>query len=506
MKHTRLLAGAAVSVLVLAACGSDSGGRRRRRHDARRRSARAKARSKIIAWAGYAEDGSTDPAYNWVGPFEDETGCKTDVKIGNTSDEMFQLMSTGEYDGVSASGDSSVRLIDAGQVAPVNVDLIANYKDLSPFLKDQTYNTKDGVHYGVPHGWGANLLMWNTDVVTPAPDSWGAVFDPASPYKGKVTAYDTPIYIADAGLYLMKTKPDLGIKDPYSLTRTQFDAAVDAAQGAARDHRRVLEQLRRDAAGVRAGLAPSWARPGRSSPTWRPPTRPRSRPSCPRRARTAWSDTWMVSSKAKHPNCMYLWMDYITRPDVQAQVAAYFGEAPANPKACDLIEDDTTHCDVYKATDKSFYDGLYFWATPRKQCLDGSGERLRARSPSGSRPGRRSRADGVDEGSRGDGGRRTAPAVTRRRGGPAGRVVPARLAPAGAPPVGPPHDAHRRARGVAAGRLPRLAGGAARHVALHHRRQRPDRREGRPLQLPADLHRARLPDGRASGPSSSRPR
>ena len=99
----------------------------------------------IIAWAGYAEDGSTDPAYDWVAPFEDQTGCKVDVKIGNTSDEMFQLMQTGEYDGVSASGDSSVRLIDAGQVAPVNIDLITNYADLSPFLKDQTYNIGDGV-------------------------------------------------------------------------------------------------------------------------------------------------------------------------------------------------------------------------------------------------------------------------------------------------------------------------------------------------------------------------
>src|SRR5690349_18998849 len=40
----------------------------------------------LIAWAGYAENGSTDPAYNWVKPFEDQTGCKTSVKIGNTSD------------------------------------------------------------------------------------------------------------------------------------------------------------------------------------------------------------------------------------------------------------------------------------------------------------------------------------------------------------------------------------------------------------------------------------
>ncbi len=81
--------------------------------------------------------------------------------------------------------------------------------------------------YGVPHGRGANLLMYRTDVVTPAPTSWGAVFDPNSPYKGKITAYDSPIYIADAALYLMKTKPELEIQNPYALDDTQFNAAID---------------------------------------------------------------------------------------------------------------------------------------------------------------------------------------------------------------------------------------------------------------------------------------
>ena len=27
----------------------------------------------LIAWAGYVEDGSTDPAYDWVTPFEKKT-------------------------------------------------------------------------------------------------------------------------------------------------------------------------------------------------------------------------------------------------------------------------------------------------------------------------------------------------------------------------------------------------------------------------------------------------
>src|SRR6187397_494224 len=141
----------------------------------------------LIAWAGYVEDGSTDPKVDWVSDFEKETGCQVNVKLGNTSDEMVTLMRTGQYDGVSASGDATLRLIAAGDVAPVNTELIPNYADVFDGLKDQPHNSVDGQMYGVPHGRGANLLMWRDDKVQPAPDSWGAVFDPAQleKHKGK---------------------------------------------------------------------------------------------------------------------------------------------------------------------------------------------------------------------------------------------------------------------------------------------------------------------------------
>src|SRR3954454_15000113 len=180
----------------------------------------------LIAWAGYAENGSNDKTVDWVTPFEQESGCKVNVKVGNTSDEMVQLMRTGQYDGVSASGDATLRLIYAGDVAPVNTALVPNYSTISSFLKDKSWNSVDGQMYGIPHGWGANLLMWNTKVVKQAPTSWGVVFDANSPYKGNVTAYDSPIYIADAALYLMRHQPDLGIKNPYALDQKQLDAAV----------------------------------------------------------------------------------------------------------------------------------------------------------------------------------------------------------------------------------------------------------------------------------------
>jgi putative spermidine/putrescine transport system substrate-binding protein len=324
----------------------------------------------IIVWAGYAENGSNDPKVNWVGPFETQTGCKVNVKIGNTSDEMVQLMKTGQYDGVSASGDADLRLIYGGDVAPVNTSLVPNYKELSSFLKMTSYNSVDGVPYGIPHGWGANLLMWNPKVVTTAPTSWSAVWDKNSPYKGKLTAYDSPIYIADAALYLMKTQPSLGIKNPYALDQKQFDAAIDLLKEQKANIGEYWSDYLKSSDAFEKGsivLGTTWQVIANTINGAQPDT---VKTVLPSEGSTAWSDTWMISSKAKHPNCMYRWMNYITSASVQAQVAQYFGEAPANPQACALAE--AGFCDQYHATDAGFAKKLYYWTTPTKACLDGS--------------------------------------------------------------------------------------------------------------------------------------
>ena len=80
------------------------------------------------------------------------------------------------------------------------------------------------MHYGISLQWGPNTLLYNTKSVKPAPTSWAAIYSPK--YKGPVTVPDNPIQIADAALYLSKTKPSLGITDPYELTEAQLDAAV----------------------------------------------------------------------------------------------------------------------------------------------------------------------------------------------------------------------------------------------------------------------------------------
>jgi len=373
---TAAVAGAAA--LLLAACGSDttpagaggSGGPPALSAPASLGA--NEGQLSIIAWAGYAEDGTNDKTVDWVTPFEKNTGCQVNVKVGNTSDEMVTLMKTGQYDGVSASGDATLRLIYGGDVAPVNTSLVPSYATIVDFLKDRPWNSVSGAMYGIPHGWGANVLSWRTDKVSPAPDSWGVVFDPNSPYKGKVTAYDSPIYIADAALYLKATKPDLKITNPYELDDTQFQAAVDLLKQQKAivgeywaDYTKAVQALESGdtVLGTEWQVNVNLVNGGKKA---------KVSSVVPKEGSTGWSDTWMVSGKAKHPNCMYAWMDWVTSPKVNAQVAEWFGEAPAQTKACENTA-DKGHCTTYHALDKAYAERISYWTTPTKNCGDSRG-------------------------------------------------------------------------------------------------------------------------------------
>ena len=371
-RGTAVLAAAA---LALAACGGEttaSGGGKPPPLAAATSVGTGEGQLNLIAWAGYAEDGTNDPKVDWVTPFEQSTGCKVNVKVGNTSDEMVTLMKTGQYDGVSASGDATLRLIYGGDVAPVNTALVPNYQTVSDFLKDRPWNSVDGKMYGIPHGWGANVLSWRADKVKTAPDSWSVVFDGNSPYKGRITAYDSPIYIADAALYLKATQPNLKITNPYELDDKQFAAAVDLLKKQKTivgeywaDYTKAVNALESGDTvlgtewQVNVNLANQNGKVKVDS-------------TVPKEGATGWSDTWMIAAKAKHPNCMYKWMDHIIAPKVNAQVAEWFGEAPAQTLSCAETA-DKNHCTVYHAEDKAYADRISYWTTPTKDCGDSRG-------------------------------------------------------------------------------------------------------------------------------------
>jgi putative spermidine/putrescine transport system substrate-binding protein len=391
-KVSRWLVIGAALALVAAACGDDTvdpGGDDVTTFDA---IGEGEGSLQLIAWHGYTEDGTTEgfEEYDWVTPFEDETGCQVDVTYADSSDEMVQLMRQGggaTFDGVSASGDASNRLIAGGDVGAVDPSLFPEMENvIAPLNPDGGTNTDhyivgDNV-FGVPYMYGPNFLMYNTEEVSPAPTSWDVTFEADSPYAGSITAYDSPIFIADAAMYLMATQPDLGITDPYELTQEQFDASVDLLKQQA-DMISAYWALYTDEIDgfVDGSMVVGTAWPVNLTYT-KGPEAANTEAVIPSEGVTGWADTWMISANAPNPNCMLMWMDHTLQPDVQAEVGIYYGAAGSNVDSCDLIAEglgeggaDLVDTVEYSfCGDAEFLNSIHLWKTPQVACGDDRGD------------------------------------------------------------------------------------------------------------------------------------
>jgi putative spermidine/putrescine transport system substrate-binding protein len=324
----------------------------------------------IVAWPGYIERGETDKAYDWVTGFEKKTGCKVNVKTAGTSDEMVALMNEGGFDLVTASGDASLRLIAGKRVQPINTKLIPSWSKVDSRLQSAPWHTVNNVHYGVPYQWGSNVLMYNTEVFKEAPKSWAVVFEEQTlsdgkSNKGRIQAFDGPIYIADAALYLSKTKPELGIKDPYELNEDQYKAALDLL----RKQRPLIQRYWHDAMKQVDDFTNEGVVASSSWPFQVNLLQSQKKPiasTIPQEGATGWADTTMMHSEAKHPNCAYMWMEHSLDPKVQGDLAAWFGSVPSVPAACkgnELLTDKG--CETNGAGE---FERIAFWRTPVAKC------------------------------------------------------------------------------------------------------------------------------------------
>jgi putative spermidine/putrescine transport system substrate-binding protein len=330
----------------------------------------------IIAWPGYIERGETDPKFDWVTSFEQETGCKVNIKTAATSDEMVALMNEDGFDLVTASGDASLRLISGNRVQEVNTSLIPSWGKVDPRLQDAPWHTVDGKHYGVPYQWGSNVLMYNTETFETPPDSWNVVFEEmelpdGQSNKGRVQAFDGPIYIADAALYLKFHQPELGIEDPYALTRDQFNAALELLRG----QRQIVGRYWHDAFiqiddFTNEGVVASSSWPFQVNLLKAADAPIES--VIPKEGATGWADTTMMAINAPNPNCSYKWLEHSINPKLQGDLAAWFGSVPSNLEACkgnELLTD--AGCDTNGLGN---FDKIQFWKTPTTDCGDGRNE------------------------------------------------------------------------------------------------------------------------------------
>lgn len=320
----------------------------------------------LIAWEGYTQA-------QWVKPFEKQTGCTVNAKYAGSSSEMVSLMANGgggQYDLVSASGDADLRLIYGGAVKPVNIKLIPSWKQFRPFLQSPGFNTINGVHYGVSLQFGPNDLLYSTKAFPKAPTSWSVIY--SKKYSGKITIPNNPIQIADAALYLSVHQRSLRITDPYELTQPQFTAAVNLLM----QERPLIKKYWNLASDEISLFQNGETVVGAAWPYQTGQLQAagaKVADTIPSEGATGWADSWLLATKAPHPNCAYKWLAYISTPKVQAEQAVSYGETPDNSLACPLMDKIAKgSCESLHANEPdAYFKTIKFWKTPLAQCDNG---------------------------------------------------------------------------------------------------------------------------------------
>ncbi len=308
----------------------------------------------LLVWEGYADA-------SFVKPFEKTTGCRVSATYVGSNDEFVAkvIAGGGAYDLISPSNDTTMRLIDAGAVEPVDRSRVPAMKDFFPIFALPPWIVKDRVLYGIPYGWGIVRLLADADVLTgTAPDSLAYLWQPR--LRGKVSIWDDVEAIYMTSRYL-------GFKNTYDLNDEQLQK-VKAALIALKPNIRkywattgemgTLLQTREVAAGN------SWE-------TTLVSLRKAGRhiiDVVPKEGRSAYSDSWMIVRGAGKNTCVYQWLEWTASPKAQALAHKVTGFGYSNAKMPEeLAPADRRQYELLGMTDPNVIKTLDWWQLVRRR-------------------------------------------------------------------------------------------------------------------------------------------
>ena len=145
-----------VLVLMLSACGSQSGGQ--------------EGVLNVYNWGDYIDE-------SLLTKFEEETGIKVVYDTFSSNEDMYIKVKQGidSYDILVPSDYMIERLIEEGLLNEIDLDQVPNFEYVNDNLKNPAFDPEN--KYSVPYFWGTGGIIYNTTKITDEIDSWMDLFD-----------------------------------------------------------------------------------------------------------------------------------------------------------------------------------------------------------------------------------------------------------------------------------------------------------------------------------------
>lgn len=307
----------------------------------------------ILSWEGYADA-------SYVKPFEKASGCRVSATYVGSNDEFVAkiIAGGGAYDLITPSNDTTMRLIDAGAVEPVDPARVPQMKDFFPIFKSPPWLVKGGAIYGVPYGWGIVRLLLDADAGLGTPDSLSYLWHPK--LKGKVAIWDDI-----EAIYM--TARTLGYKNTYDLSDEQ------------------LQKVKTTLIALKPNIRKFWATTGEmgtlmqtrevlAGNSWEPTLVSLRKAGrhiidvVPKEGRSAYSDSWMIVRGAASNACVYPWLSWVSTPKAQALAHAVNGFGYSNAKMpAELAPAEREQYEQLGMTDPNIIKTLDWWQLVRRR-------------------------------------------------------------------------------------------------------------------------------------------
>lgn len=306
---------------------------------------------RIIGWEGYMDASVTEE-------FTKRTGYNVVATYCGTSDEMYAKIKAGggqTYDLVTASGDLTRRLFDAGLIAPIDLTKVPNYKNLFPLFQNAPYNTFDGKNYGVSIAWGPDLLIYDPEQVTDAEAStWMTFFDPK--FKGLVSVNDYSIFLADIKLWFK------GPKDLFKIDKAELQNDIKPKLFPLKQQIRKFWTSQGELAQLFEGkeIALAWGWPVTLTTLEKDGFKVKA--TVPKEGTTGWSDSWMLIKGSPNSAIALEWMNYMLEGEAQKKMAAVSGYWPVSKEIVPLLNEQEKT--AYHIGDlDAYFKTIHFWET-----------------------------------------------------------------------------------------------------------------------------------------------
>jgi len=172
---------------------------------------------RVLAWPGYVSKEA-------ITRFEQQYSVTVEVIEISSDNDLWQRTQAnqgGDFDLVAINTAELSRYINADLVSPIRIANIPNTRLQARHFRK--YSQIPGLAradeiYGIPYTYSAMGLIYNRKLVSTAPTSMSALWDPK--YKGRILLYDG----SDHNISF--TALALGIHKPFQLDKAQFSQVV----------------------------------------------------------------------------------------------------------------------------------------------------------------------------------------------------------------------------------------------------------------------------------------